>query len=376
MNSLKKIIGNPRLYGLIPPFVKQLGRKWLKAYKFDHAIWASQNEFVGTEYEWAGDFGSEQEIGILWDFAHSHVHFMRACHEEKISYRVIDYTRSNWQERIKESGLDHFLVWPSVYNSVWKNMCDSRLRILKEEMLKTVFPTEKETWLYESKLRIADWLNANGFPMPHSEVFYHEDEAINALDSFSLPIVVKTDQGASASGVFICRSRNKALSLIRKAFSSGIKAKRGDQRDTQWGYIMLQEYIEDAEEWRMVKIGSDYFCRLKGKVGDFHSGSGLMSWAKADNELFELFRSICEKTGFDSINIDFFKDPAGNYFINEFHTVFGAILKKNLNWNDPKMGRYKFRDGEWHFENGYFYDNACANLRLKYLLNQMQDGRN
>lgn len=371
MKSIKKLIANRHLYSLLPPFIKGFGRKWLKAYKYDHDIWASQNEFVGTDEEWAADFGSEHVVGILWDFAHSHVHYLRACREEKISYKVLDYTRHDWIERIKNCGLDYFLVWPSVYNSVWKNMSDSRLRILQDELSKTVFPSEKETWLYESKLRISDWLKANNFPMPQTLVFYHEKEAITALETFDLPVVIKTDQGASASGVFICRSKKKALKLIRKAFSSGIKAKRGDQRDTQWGYIILQEYIKDAEEWRMVKIGSDYFCRYKGKMGEFHSGSGLMSWAHADNYLLDLFRGICDATGFESINIDFFKDRNGNYYINEYHTVFGAILKKNLNWEDPLMGRYLYKEGEWLFEEGYFYDNACANLRLKYLIKLM-----
>lgn len=371
MNLIKKIIQNQSFYAKIPSFLKRIGRRFLPSYKYDQAIWASQNEFVGTTFEWSGDLGSKQKIGILWDFAQNHVHYIRACHEEKISYHVIDISRHNWHELIKESGIKHYLAWPSVYNTVWKNMFDTRIRILVEDLGLTVFPTEKEIWLYESKIRITEWLKANDLPMLETEVFYHQNEAIEYIENKEFPIVIKIDNGASASGVFICKKQSDAKVLIKRAFNVGIASKRGDARDRQWGYVIVQQYLGKAEEWRYVKIGQDYFCRLKGKVGDFHSGSGIVKWAEPDVMILDLVNNISEKFNFESLNLDFFKDEFGNYFINEFHTVFGPILKKNISSTDKLMGKYNFQDGEWIFTQGYFYDNACANLRLEYLLDMM-----
>ena len=372
MNLIQRIIKNKSLYSRVPSFVKRIGRKFLPAYKYDQSIWASQNEFIGTTYEWSCEFGSEQKVGILWDFAQNHVNYIRACHEEKISYQVIDISRHNWQELIKNYGIKYYLAWPSVYQSVWKNMFDNRIRILSDELKMTVFPTEKEVWLYESKIRITEWLKANDLPMLDTEIFYHKEEAIQYLTNKNFPIVIKIDNGASASGVFICQKLADAKKLIRDAFNEGIISKRGDTRDRQWGYVIIQKYLEKAEEWRYVKIGEDYFCRLKGKVGDFHSGSGIVLWAEPDRMVLEMVKNISEKFKFDSLNLDFFKDEDGNFYINEFHTVFGPILKKNISPTDPLMGKYNFKDGEWVFTHGYFYDNACANLRLKYFLDIMR----
>ena len=61
--------------------------------------------------------------------------------------------------------------------------------------------------------------------------------------------------------------------LIYKAFRRGIVPRGHNPMDRQWGYVYLQEYLKDAEEWRMIRIGESYFGYRKEKVGDFHSGS-------------------------------------------------------------------------------------------------------
>jgi hypothetical protein len=370
--SITKLIKNEALYKITPSFVKSIARSVLPSYKFDREIWAKDNPYVGTDKEWKYKSTSDITLGILYDFSHSHANYMQACIEEGISYKVIDITSNNWIENIKQSGCTIFLVWPSVYNHAWKNMFDNRLRFMKEDMGLTIYPQLKELWMYESKLRVIEWLKVKKYAAPQSWIFYKEEEANDFVSKCDLPIVFKTDLGAGSNGVLIIRKRDELKTLIKDCFGMGFKAKRGDPRDKQWGYIIFQEYLEDAEEWRMVRVGDSYFCRQKGKVGDFHSGVGKMFWGEAPEILLNSIRDITDKEGFSSMNIDFFYTKDGRFVINELHPVFGAILQKNLNMEDPLMGRYKFENNNWVFEHGYFYNNACANLRVKYVVEKIR----
>jgi hypothetical protein len=53
-----------------------------------------------------------------------------------------------------------------------------------------------------------------------------------------------------------------------------------DPRDRQWGSVLFQQYIPDAREWRMIRIGDSFFGYEKIKVGEFHSGSHKWSYSR------------------------------------------------------------------------------------------------
>lgn len=123
------------------------------------------------------------------------------------------------------------------------------------------------------------------------------------------------------------------------------------------------------KEWRMVRIGDSFICRLKGRRGDFHSGSGLVTWARPTPALLELAWQVTERGQFRSMDVDVFETRDGRLLVNELHAVFGAIEEKNLQRGTEDMGRWlRTAAGAWRFEPGFFYDHACANLRVEEVL--------
>jgi glutathione synthase/RimK-type ligase-like ATP-grasp enzyme len=237
---------------------------------------------------------------------------------------------------------------------------------MEEELALVVMPREKEIWLYESKWRTADWLEAHHLPHPRTWVFFEKSEALQFVADAQFPLVFKADRGATSHGVVICRDRNTAGRLIQECFGKGYLPTRADRDDRQRGFVLFQEYLPGVKEWRMVRIGDSLICRLKERTGDFHSGSGLVGWAHPATALLDFTWRITETGAFRSMNVDIFETSDGSYYVNELHAVFGDIKEQNLRRGGENMGRWlRTPEGGWEFEAGFFYANACANLRIE-----------
>jgi len=361
---------HPAVSRLIPAPVKRILRRSALFARYSRAQWERDDPFHGTPAARSFDGTSGRIVGVIRDIAHNHRHYLAACRELDVGYRVIDIFADNWQDQVRESGLDLFFVWPSVHTLLWKTVFDERIRVLVEILGRQTVPALHETWIYESKRRARDWLMAHDVPHPETHVFLDRTEALDFVSSAELPLVFKADRGGGASGVVICRERRTCERLVAEVFGRGYLPTRWHPRDRHWGAVMFQAYVPDAEEWRIVRIGDTYLCRYKEKSGDFHSGSGSVRWAEPPPALLDMAEDLTERGAFRSMNIDFFRNSDGTYLVNELHALFGDILMKNRNPDDPWMGRWNRNHAgdQWEFTPGYYYRNACANLRIQHAL--------
>ena len=369
---IKSLLKNEFIYKNTPGFVKKLGRRMIPYSSYIETVWKKENQFIGTEYEWGYNFGTKEKIGIIYDLSHYHKFYIAACVERKISFEVLKIHDTNWIDIFKSSKCDAFLVWPTVVNTVWKKMFDDRLHFLVNTLGMRIFPELESLWIYENKSRVRDFCILHNIKIPTTEIFYREDEAISYLKNAKFPLVLKLDQAAASHGVWILKSFSESQQLIRKIFRKGLTVRRGDPRDRRWGQVIFQDFLPNVDEWRIVRVGDTYFCRFKHKKGDFHSGSGKVSWAKPTDEMLNYVQELTNRLNIKSAAVDLFINATTNeMWVNEIQAMFGEIKKSNTTRGEEKMGKYFFSNGEWKFEQGYFYDNACANLRLDFVLDSL-----
>lgn len=312
-------------------------------------------------------------LGIIREFFHYHKHYVAACRELGVSYRLIDISTNDWIRCVREAECDAFLVWPSVSVRVWREMFDERLRILEHELGILVYPKYHETWLYESKRRVHEWLLAKGVRHPQTWVFFERGSAEAFAAKVELPIVVKTNLGASHSGVWIVRRRTELRGMVKKAFSNGLLARGRHRSEAENGFIFIQQFLPDVREWRMVRIGDSYFGHPKGRVGDFHSGSGKVGWTPPEARHLDFLKHVTEVGGFTSMDVDMFETLGGELLVNELQTVFGAGFSVDQTRINGKAGRFVYAGGSspWQFEEGDFARNMCANARVDYLVSRL-----
>jgi len=310
--------------------------------------------------------GSPVRFGIIYNAAQYHAHYVRACQEMGLPFRVLDLSRADWMAQVERAGCDVLLVWPDGFLSIWNRMIKERVQVLEEMLGYPVVPTSREIWMYEDKRRMVYWLEAHRVPHPRTWIFYHLDEADDFVGRCELPVVFKLNFGAAATGVWIVRRREELRKRVRRAFRRGVVGRGMDLRDREWGAVLLQEYLPEVKEWRLVRIGDSYFGHPKGRVGEFHSGSGVALWDVPEPRHLDFLYEVTERGGFRSMDVDVFETADGRLLVNELQAVFGASVAVDQLRVNGQPGRFVRRaSGQWEFEPGDFARNACANERIR-----------
>lgn len=304
-------------------------------------------------------------LGIVKNRAHRHTRFVAACRELGVPFRVVDLTSSSWWDALLSAECDALAAWPDAVSTPGAKLLKDRLDLVERALAIPVTPTAGERWMYEDKVRLADWLRVHDVPHPRTWVFFDRDEADAFAASCDLPVVTKTAFGAAATGVRVLERRRDVRRAVARAFGRGVAASGHDPRDRQWDVVLFQEHVDVVNEWRLVRIGDAYFGHPKGRSGAFHSGSGRVAWDPPEAAHLNFLHEVTEVGGFRSMALDAFELPSGDLVVNELQTVFGASTSVDQMRVDGHAGRM-VRDhaGRWRFEVGDFARNACANARI------------
>jgi hypothetical protein len=375
----KSVPGENGWDGLItrvcPNVLKRVVRRWFVREAYYRWKWRAQNPYAGTETVSTYPARVNVTLGIVVEFTHEHKHYIGACREMGVPYKVLDLSGSDWVETVRTSGCDAFLIRPSCELSIWKQMFDERLRVIVEDLGKVIYPAYSELWFYESKRRMCYWLQAHDVPHPQTWVFYDYEQALKfALDT-PLPIVFKSDFGSAASGVEVFRSRQRLVRWVKRCFRWGTTRKNEDPRDRQWGSVLFQEYLPRVREWRMVAVGDSYFGYEKLNQGEYHSGSLLRAYSRPCDDLLFFTQRVMETGGFTSMALDIFETEDGRYLVNELQSMWG-MSRPEMCVVDGEAGRMVLQPDSysWVFEKGDFCRNHLCNLRVQTLLGLLEKG--
>lgn len=334
--------------------------------------------------------------------------WLRACENAKdfiINCDIIDLSRNDWLKRITQKKYDYYLCKPPGISSSLKQLYDERVLIIATVLNLPIYPTLTEILIYENKRFLSFWLEANKIPHPKTFVFYNKEEAQFSLANKLLPLVAKTNIGASGSGVKILKNIKDVDAYLNSAFNDegisqrwGPNLKKGHiiqrgfyylihpyeikkkleiykkkKEEVQKGFVILQEYIKHDFEWRVVAIGDSYFAHKKLKIGEKASGSTLKQYDNPPLKLFDFAKNIMDRFGFYSQAIDMFETNEGQLLVNEMQCIFGQSDPYQMLVNGTP-GRYRFIDGKWVFEEGNFNTNESYDLRIAHIINMIQKG--
>jgi len=331
-----------------------------------------------------------------------HLPWVKSCEasQQKVDYRIVNLTTTNWLEKIQSAPFDILLTKPGGLTAGYKQLYDERVYILERLLGYILYPSAEEIFIYENKRFFSEWLRANLIPHPATHVFYSIDEAVEFLQKTTFPLVAKVNIGASGSGVSIFHNKFECENYIRQTFmgkgapqrsgpnlTKGGLIKRGmhyvfnpsdirrkldiyrtKRNNLQTGFVIFQDYIPHDFEWRVVRIGDSFFAHKKLKIGDKTSGSTLKGYNNPPLELFDFVKDITDKYQMLSQAVDIFEDPKQGYLVNEMQCMFGQSDPYQM-LVDGKPGRYRHINGQWWFEEGNFARNACFDLRLEHVIN-------
>ena len=208
--------------------------------------------------------------------------------------------------------------------------------ILKRNNILSFGPTKNAARLESSKTFTKMICSKRGIPTAKYEFANSEREALNCLDNFSEPFVIKDDGLAAGKGVFIVRNKQEAKTALRKIFHH---EKAGSKS------VVIEEYLQGEEASlfiltdgkNMLPLGSaqDHKRAYDNDCGPNTGGMGAYSPAS------NLSRKIEKKI------LDMIVDPTLDEMRNN-GTPFCGILYVGLmiKDNEPYLVEYNARLGD------------------------------
>lgn len=276
--------------------------------------------------------------------------------------------------KLRDCTCDALVICPSHDNNLIRSAFHEAVQVISSEMKFMLYPTARELNFYEAKRTLNNFLIVHNIPHPETHVFYDLKTTLAFLENSKYPIVFKTHLGSSSSGVEILRNKKQALKLARHLFNDYyLRKMETESRSIEWGYMLVQQYIEDAKEYRIIKIGDSWFGYQKWKTDkqDFMSGSGVLKWINPSGDLLDFCYQIANQHQFTTMCFDIFRNRLGKYMVNELQTWFGSYDPTEMYVNDIP-GRYCKRDNEWIFEPGMFNVHGSMALRMVDLIKNLQ----
>ena len=269
-------------------------------------------------------------------------------------------SQPDFWEKLKETDL-FISRWIDISNH--DQLGHTLLPIIESAQITKCFPTYHNYWSYDDKIRQYYLLRQHGFPVIETYVFWNKSNALEWIDTASLPTVFKLKGGASSNNVVLIKSRDQGKRFIKKMFGSGVKSGKLPTRghvkfadfDLQkivrhWAGNLLKTIngIDVNDRWQLHKNyalfqrflpGNTFDTRVVvngnriqafrrfNRENDFRaSGSGKIDLnpEAVDTRCLQIALNVSKKLNYQTMGYDFLYDEENNPLISEMSYTYGT----------------------------------------------------
>ena len=241
----------------------------------------------------------------------------------------------------KENEIDITVVGPEV--PLVMGITD----VFESQGLKVFGPNKKCARLEGSKAFSKDFMTRHNLPTAKYKEYTNIDKAIDDIDDFGYPVVIKADGLAAGKGVIISENREDAIKTLKEMMNDKKFGTAGEK-------IVIEEFLSGIETSILAFVDNETIIPMVSakdhkKVNDGETGlntGGMGTFSPSEIYTYELSKEIKEnildKTlkGLQEDNLDF----KGILFVGLMITKDGTkILEYNVRFGDPETQSVLFR---------------------------------
>ena len=219
--------------------------------------------------------------------------------------------------------------------------------VFESQGLKVFGPNKKCARLEGSKAFSKDFMTRHNLPTAKYKEYTNIDKAIDDIDDFGYPVVIKADGLAAGKGVIISENREDAIKTLKEMMNDKKFGTAGEK-------IVIEEFLSGIETSILAFVDNETIIPMVSakdhkKVNDGETGlntGGMGTFSPSEIYTYELSKEIKEnildKTlkGFQEDNLDF----KGILFVGLMITKDGPkILEYNVRFGDPETQSVLFR---------------------------------
>lgn len=247
---------------------------------------------------------------------------------------IKDNDIDNLYKFAKENKVDLTIVGPEV------PLVDGIVDKFEKENLRIFGPNKKCSMLEGSKAFSKEFMIKHDIPTAKYKEYMDLDEAINEIDSFGYPVVIKADGLAAGKGVVIAKDKEEGIKALREMMSDKKFGIAGEK-------IVIEEFLKGIETSILAFVDNNTIVPMESakdhkKVYNNEEGpnTGGMGTFSPSNIYDEQLSNIVKKEVLDK-TLKGFKDDNLNYkgilFIGLMITEDGPkVLEYNVRFGDPE----------------------------------------
>lgn len=241
----------------------------------------------------------------------------------------------------------------------------------EKENLKVFGPNKKCARLEGSKAFSKDFMIRHNLPTAKYKEYTDLDKAIDEIDEFGYPVVIKADGLAAGKGVVISENREDAIETLKEMMADHKFGNAGDK-------IVIEEFLTGVETSILAFVDNDTIVPMvsakdhkkvfEGETGLNTGGMGTFSPSEiyTDELAKEIQEKILDKTleGFKKDNLDY----KGILFVGLMITEDGPkVLEYNVRFGDPETQSVLFRlNTDLNKIMTAIIDNNLKNIEINY----------
>jgi len=299
------------------------------------------------------------------------------CEEHNIQFKLVNAYSTNIIKELEDCDV---FMWHHFHLNPKDVLFAKQLLFSLQNAGKLVYPDSLSSWHFDDKLGQKYLLEALKLPLIPSYAFYTKTEALDWANQYQFPAVFKLRGGAGSYNVRLIKSKNEAVSVIKKAFGKGFRLydpiidiketiRKYHKKDAYFvdvikafahlvlpyqiekskgrekGYVLFQEFIPDCKNDIRVQFVNDkcYAMVRNVRKNDFRaSGGGDIDYdgSKVPISAIKLSFEIANTLKMQTLALDLvpYKDT---YLIAEISYAF-AIDDGELDFG------YCDSDLQWH----------------------------
>ncbi|KGJ48760.1 phosphoribosylamine--glycine ligase [Paraclostridium dentum] len=247
---------------------------------------------------------------------------------------IKDNDIDNLYKFAKENKIDLTIVGPEV------PLVDGIVDKFEKENLRIFGPNKKCSMLEGSKAFSKEFMIKHDIPTAKYKEYMDLDEAINEIDSFGYPVVIKADGLAAGKGVVIAKDKEEGIKALKEMMSDKKFGIAGEK-------IVIEEFLKGIETSILAFVDNNTIVPMESakdhkKVYNNEEGpnTGGMGTFSPSNIYDEQLSNIVKKEVLDK-TLKGFKDDNLNYkgilFIGLMITEDGPkVLEYNVRFGDPE----------------------------------------
>jgi len=269
-----------------------------------------------------------------WSTTYSHI----LDHLPGVVAHTVDLDCADWLKRLDDVA-PHALLW-----RVWHrpdDLQDARTKIGFLERYRGIecFPSTRDLWAYDEKVRQLLLASEHGWPMPPTVVTRRKEDVRRFVGEVGLPLVAKAASGAMGQNVWLLRTAEDLDRHLMHVFSeAGLRLADPASRP-QRNLVYLQQFVPARRDLRIVLVGD------RVALAFWRSGAGWKHNVSAGARIepkeipaapMELAKKISRALRFPWCAVDLIVQ-AGQPLLLEFSVQFG--------FSSPRQ--YETHFGSW-----------------------------